>query len=111
MKIIISAMIEIDPKQRDMALLDASPVIKDTLAEPGCIHYNWAADAINLGLIVVYEEWSSEETLDLHFTTENFTKMHAILGQRGLIKASATKFAVNQEGPVFNSDGVATSKF
>ena len=111
MKIIIAAQIKVDSAKREKALLQAAPVIAQTLKEPGCLAYNWAADGIDNELITVFEEWQSEETLDLHFTTDNFKKMHSILADCGLLSASATKYAVHQEGPVFNSDGVATSEF
>ena len=110
MKMIISAHIEVDPNKREAALTQAVPAIEATLEEPGCIHYNWASDSSNPQLITVYEEWESEATLDLHFTTDNFKKMHQILGECGLISANATKFSVSQEGPVFK-DGAPTSEF
>jgi len=111
MKIIIAARIEVDPSKRAKALSDAVPVIEKTLEEPGCLHYNWAADAVNSGLISVFEEWESEATLDLHFTTDNFSKMHKILASSGLRSASATKFAVDREAPVMNQNGIASSEF
>ncbi len=110
MKIIICAHIEVDPELRDKALQEATPVIQATLDEPGCLHYNWAADAVNPSLILVYEEWQSAADLDLHFTTENFSNMHQILGASGLINATARKFSINQEAPVMK-DGAATAEF
>ena len=100
MKIIIAAQIKVDSSKRANALTEASPVIKETLKEPGCLNYNWAADATDKELITVFEEWQSEETLDMHFTTDNFKKMHSILANCGLLSASATKYSIDQEGPV-----------
>lgn len=111
MKIIITARIEVDPTKREKALADVGPIIEETLKEPGCIYYYWAADCLKDGLIIVYEEWESEEALDMHFGADNFVKMHQALAECGLVSASATKFSIDREGPVFNSDGVATSKF
>ncbi|GAB5459040.1 MAG: hypothetical protein Hens3KO_20700 [Henriciella sp.] len=111
MKIIISAQIELDPANRADALQQAVPTIEEIKALPGCIRYDWAADCVDAGRIVVYEEWENAAALDAHFAGPGFAEMQGLLGRIGLTSAKALKFSVDREGSVLNADRVPSSSF
>ena len=111
MKLIIAAQIEVAAERRDAALSAASPIISSILLQEGCVRYDWAADCRTSGLIIVFEEWASQDALDQHFAGPNFGKMNALLAEIGIKSAAAKKYSIEREGSVFNADGVPTSKF
>ena len=61
--------------------------------------------------ILVYEVWEDKSALDNHFAGENFASISKIFGDYGVLGASARKFRIEKEGPVFNAEGAATTEF
>lgn len=111
MKIVIYAIITVQPERRQ-GLLD---LLQDWLPrvhkQQGCLRYDWSADGFIDNQILVYEEWEDKSALDNHFAGENFASIGKVIGEYGVLGASARKFAIGKEGPVFNTDGAATSDF
>jgi quinol monooxygenase YgiN len=110
-KILIAAQIDLDSARRDQALRSAQPWIEGALAQPGCLHYDWSADANNPERINVFEEWESEEALAAHFAGPQYAGMLQHIGASGLKAASSRKYRVDAEGPVYNADGKPTPAF
>lgn len=110
-KILISAQIDLDPAQREAALLSGQKWIDAALEQPGCIHYDWSADLNNPARVNVFEEWESEEALAKHFDGPAYAGMRDHIGGFGLTGAASRKYRVDAEGPVYNDQGVATPAF
>ena len=111
MKVVISAVIELPPENRDVALAGAKELIEMALAEKGCRHYSWSADPHYPGRVNVFEEWDSAEDLQEHFSAPSYTGMLAHLGQYSLLGATSTKYRCDLSEPVYGPDGVATATF
>ena len=111
MKIIIYAVISIDPDKRFSLLKALDRGIDDVREQTGCVRYDWAADGSDTGQINVYEEWEDARALDGHFAGSNFAKIVESIGQHGINSMSAKKYSIAQEGPVFGADGKPTSSF
>lgn len=111
MKILITCTISIDPKQRDIALREAAPLIAMARDEPGCLAYNWGADASENDKIYVLEEWTNQASLEAHFTAPSYHKMLEHLGKYGLIDAIAKKFLVEKECGIYDANGIPRGDF
>lgn len=110
MSIVIFATIKIAPEVREQALLDASDLICDAQAEPGCLAYQWSLDPNASDIIYAFEHWESAETLQAHFAAHSYTAMLAHLGQYN-VEADASKYEVAQSAPVYNNAGEPSAQF
>lgn len=111
MKILIQAVIDIDPKKRGDALAGGRSWIEGALTQPGCLAYAWTLDPHVATRIHVFEEWDSEAALAAHLAGPQYRGMLGHIGAFGVRASSSRKFAVSQEGPVYNSHGVASAAF
>ena len=111
MKIVVEAKVDLDPARRDEALAGARGWIEGAQAQPGCLGYFWTAGPHDPARVHVFEEWESETALATHLVGAQYRGMLAHISGYGLTQASSRKFAVAQEGPVYNSAGVATAEF
>ena len=111
MKIVIHAIITIQPERRQGFLDLLQDCLPKVHKQKGCLRYDWAADSFMDNQILVYEEWEDKSALDNHFAGENFASISKIVGEYGVLGASARKFAIDKEGAVFNENGIATSDF
>ena len=111
MKIIIYAIIKIEPDRRQGFLDLLQDWLPKVHKQKGCLRYDWAADSFMDSQILVFEEWEDKAAADSHFAGENFASISKLVGEYGVLGASARKFAIDKEDDVFNSNGVATTKF
>ncbi len=111
MKIIINAIIEIQPERRQGFLDLLQDWLPRVHKQQGCLRYDWAADSFMDNQILVFEEWEDKSALENHFAGENFAAISNIVGAYGVLGASARKFSIAKEGPVFNAEGKATADF
>ena len=111
MKFIIYAEIDIEDEKRAGLLEDLVPLIDKVRLQTGCVKYDWCADTSNGRRINVYEEWEDKAALSAHFAGDNFKAIGAEINAHGILGASARKFSIHQEGPVFNESGTASVEF
>jgi len=111
MKIIICAVINVEAKRRQSLLDLLQGYLPAVHKQMGCIRYDWAADSAVDTQLNVYEEWESEAALEAHFAGDNFASIGKAMREFGILGASANKFLVKAEAPVFNSSGVASIEF
>ncbi|HWD24913.1 MAG TPA: antibiotic biosynthesis monooxygenase [Acidimicrobiales bacterium] len=57
--IIVAGWIEVDPKDRDLALASRREAILAAKSEQGCLDYIFSADPIEPGRIRLFERWES----------------------------------------------------
>ena len=114
MTVIISGFIDFQPHENvPEILLSARTLVEGALAEVGCIAYSWTEDHLTSGRVWVYEEWSSEDTLDAHLNTHWYRDMGAYLGtfDRKPMTNVIKKYRVDLEEPVYDDTGVARGHF
>jgi quinol monooxygenase YgiN len=66
-RIAVMGHFRLPPEQVEEARAAMARVIEATRAEPGCLAYSYAEDALDRGLIRVAELWESREQLTAHF--------------------------------------------
>ena len=59
----------------------------------------------------MFELWRDAAALAHHFTLSNYTEMAARLAAAGLSDAVATKYAIAQEAPVYDTSGTPRADF
>lgn len=64
------------PKFREIG----AKMIADTNAEDGCIHYTFAEDVTDPGLVMISERWRDQAAIDAHSSSPH---MGAFLGAMG----------------------------
>lgn len=111
LKIVVEAKVRMDAVQRDALLAGARRWIDGALAEPGCQGYAWTADPFEADLVHIFEEWESEVGLAAHLVGPQYLGMLKHVSEFGITDAVSRKFAVANEGPVYNAAGVATADF
>ncbi|TGQ82799.1 antibiotic biosynthesis monooxygenase, partial [Mesorhizobium sp. M8A.F.Ca.ET.208.01.1.1] len=53
-------------------------------AEPGCLHYSYAQDVLDAGLIHVSEAWSDRAALEAHFKSAHIAQWRASWAELGI---------------------------
>lgn len=111
MPIVITGEVDLHPGHRDAALAGAKGLIDEALAEPGCRHYNRAADPHDPGRIHVFEERDTADELAAHLVAPSCFGMLGHLSTFGIAAAMTRKYRVDLIEPVYGADGVATARF
>ncbi len=99
MKILIQAVIDIDPETRGEALAGARGWIEGALAQPGCLAYDWTADPHVATRIHVFEEWDGEAALAAHLAGPQYRGMLGHIGAFSVRASSSRKFTAWQAPP------------
>ena len=114
MTIIISGYFEFEhPEQIPDILKGARAHIEGALAEDGCIAYSWTEDHLTPGRVMVYEEWTSSETLSAHLASHWYRDMRQHLSKfdRKPMVQPTKKYRVDLEEPVYDEAGIARGEF
>ncbi len=111
MTIVIAGEVDFPPENRAAVLDGARDLIAAALAEPGCGHYAWSADAFDPGRVHVFEEWDTEANLAAHFAGDPYRGMLAHLGSHTILNAATRKYRVDCAEPVYGPDGVPSARF
>jgi quinol monooxygenase YgiN len=108
--IIIAGTISI-PADKRAACIEATTALQQATRddEPGCLAYNFAADACRPDIIAVYELWTDADSLNAHFQHSNYTDMRNLLGSLGITGADVQKFKIEAAAPVYGADGIASA--
>ena len=111
--IVVEATIVVaDRTRRDDAVVATAALQAATRSdEPGCLVYCFAADPVRDDVILVYELWADEASLQAHFDHPNYHRMRQLLGEAGLASAVSRKHRVNTSAPVYGADGIASASF
>lgn len=96
MKILIQAVIDIDPETRGEALASAREWIGGALAQAGCLAYAWTLDPHVTTRIHVFEEWDGEAALAAHLAGPQYRGMLGHMGAFGVRASSSRIFAVSR---------------
>ena len=91
----------------------AKPHIDGAYTEEGCIAYAWTQCHLNPGRVVVYEEWTSSETLEAHLNSHFYRDMggHLSTFEREQTSTPILKYRADLQQPVYDETGVAKGHF
>ncbi len=90
--ILVTGHFDLDPAQRDAALVAAQTLMDATIAEDGCERYDYYPDTRESGRINVSEQWASQAAMDAHMVTPHFTAFLGAVGGFGVTGARLTKW-------------------
>lgn len=99
MKILIQAVIDIDPETRGEALAGARGWIEGALAQPGCLAYDWTADPQVATRIHVFEEWDGEAALAAHLAGPQYRGMLGHIGALACVPRRAANSRCRVKAP------------
>ncbi len=99
--IIVSGTIRIDAADVEAAMALGATMAEASLAEEGCSAYGFWQNPSDPTQARVFEEWASQEALDLHFATPHMADFMAGLGQLTISDMDLHKYEVSGKGPLF----------
>lgn len=67
--IFVQGWIKILEQDLNVIVPAATIMMEETVKEPGCLHYSFAKDLNEVGLIHISERWDNEDCLNAHFQT------------------------------------------
>jgi quinol monooxygenase YgiN len=70
-----------------------------TRAEDGCIHYAYAEDVLEAGLIRVSELWRDQTSLERHFASAHLAEWRAAWADLGICDRKLEAFDVGESRP------------
>jgi quinol monooxygenase YgiN len=106
MAIVILGSIQTEPGKREGLLAALRPVIAKTRTEePGCVAYAFTADNVDPDLVLVYENWMDEASLDAHFRHPNMVEAKQVLKANGAGQSQVRKYRVDDGEPVKDAEG------
>jgi quinol monooxygenase YgiN len=111
MTIVIAAIVDLDPAQRDAALGGARPHVDAALRQAGCLAYAWTADPFDGGRVHVFEEWRDAATLAAHLAGPAYAGMLGHMQAHGITSAVSHKYAVSAKQPVYDPEGRPRADF
>ncbi len=109
--IILSGTVDVDPEQREAALIAGQPHMRATRALDGCLDYVWSADPLVPGRIYVYERWESREQLEAHFASPHYPAMRDTISTHGLRGIDVAKHRISLSEPVYDPQGQPRADF
>ena len=98
--IVIAGAIRIETAKQSEAVAAAIEMMEETHKEKGCISYVFSRDLTEAGAFRLFEEWESQEALDLHFAAPHMAKFQQVLGGIGVKEMAVQKYEVSSVGPV-----------
>jgi len=98
--LVIAGRIRLDPAKRDEAIAAARTMMEETHKETGCISYTFSADLADPGVFLIFEEWESQDALDLHFKAPHMATFQATVGGLGVKEMKVKRYEVASVGPV-----------
>lgn len=75
----VTAMFRAKPGCEGALLAGLQSLIEATRAEVGCIRYDLHQHLSEPGVFLFYEEWRSQEDLELHFTQPHILRLREIM--------------------------------
>ena len=98
---VIAGTIQVDPAKRQSAAEPAAEMMRETRKEAGNIDYAFSFDMGDETTIRVFEQWESQEALDLHFASPHMEQFRKTLGELGITGMDMQRFEIESVGPLF----------
>jgi quinol monooxygenase YgiN len=90
--IVMTGSFRLPPDNVEAARPHMAAVVKATQAEQGCLHYSYAEDVTDPGLIHVTERWTSHEMLDAHRAAPHLATWRAVMPELGVCERNLRLF-------------------
>ena len=84
MSVIVAGTVRVPPEHVDRFKPHMAAMIIASRAEDGCLHYGYAQDVLEPGLLHVFELWRDRPALDAHFATPHLADWRAVWPQFGV---------------------------
>jgi quinol monooxygenase YgiN len=98
--LVIAGTISLDPAKREQAIAAARELMAETRKEPGCISYSFSADLEDAGCFRIFEEWKSQQDLELHFKAPRMARFQQAVPGLGIRGMKVQRYEVSGVGPV-----------
>ena len=98
--IIIAGTITFDPANHDKLSAGFATMQAVTLAEEGCIAYDYWLSRHDEGTVLMFEKWASDEALAAHMTSPHMAEFGAVMGGIGIKGVDIKKYSGATEGPL-----------
>jgi quinol monooxygenase YgiN len=105
--LIITGTFEVAPEDRDAFLRGREEGMRTSRAEQGCLAYVFAADPLEPGRVILFEQWETEEDLAAHAAAMQAARAAAppkpadAPPSPKVRSSSITKHVVATSGPLF----------
>ena len=97
MKLIVAGQVRLPPQNVERFRQDMRDMVEATRAEAGCIHYSYAEDVLEPGLIRVFEIWRDQNALDDHLISTHMSRWRAAWPEFGVTERQLSAFDVGDE--------------
>ena len=101
--VIVSGTFEVAPEDRDAFLRGREDGMRTSRAEPGCLAYVFAADPLEPGRVILFEQWESEDALAAHVAALRAARAAATAPAASTVtvrSSSVTKHVVASSAPL-----------
>ena len=99
--IVIQGTIVINPAKREVAIEAANTMRAATIVEDGCLAYRFGFTTDDPNVLMVAEQWESEEKLMAHAKSPHMAAFGAAIGDVIGGPADVLRFEVSSSGPLF----------
>jgi quinol monooxygenase YgiN len=98
--IIIAGTISFDPGKSDLLSSSFDTMQTASLAEDGCLEYNYWLSRTAPGTVLMFEKWSSDDALATHMQSPHMAEFGKVMGQIGITGVDVKKYSGATEGPL-----------
>lgn len=96
--IVVSGEIAVDPDQHEALLELAAAVEPPSVAEDGCVAYQFWVHRTERGVVHVFEKWNDAEAIATHGATEHFKTFFRGLKALGIRRVEIEQFEASPIG-------------
>lgn len=84
MKVIVAGTVRVPAERVEAFRAHMHAMLSASRAEDGCLHYGYAEDILEPGLLHVFELWRDRVALEAHFATPHLADWRAVWPQFGV---------------------------
>lgn len=101
MSIVINGRMKLRPERHGDAVTAAAEMAATSRSEPGCRQYRLGEDLEDRSVLLLVEEWESDEALEAHLAAPHFRVFSKTLGEVLDGDPELTRFEVSSSRPLF----------
>lgn len=77
--IFVQGWIKVPEQELGDIIPAASEMMAETVKEAGCLHYSFAKDLNDAGIVHICERWENEDHLNAHFQTQHMAEFNSAI--------------------------------
>jgi quinol monooxygenase YgiN len=93
--LILAGTIRVGAGMREAALLPVLQMVEATRAEPGCLEYSFAFDAVDDHLLRIFEVFVDEAALAAHRASPHMARWRAAMPELGISGRDMSEYQVS----------------